>query len=59
MLQGPTTSGEEIRVKPKDLVEVFGESDYSADYWGHYNTVLIDSTPLQLLKEKMFLLKNK
>lgn len=58
-LQGPTTSGEEIRVKPKDLVEVFGESDYSADYWGHYNTVLIDSTPLQLLMEKMFLLKNK
>ena len=37
----------------QSLVRAFGKSDYEQDYWGHYNTVAIDTLPLRLLQEKL------
>lgn len=56
-LQAPAWRGEELKARPQDVAGAFGESDYDADYWGHYNTVLIDSLPLRLLKEKLSKIK--
>ena len=44
-------------VRPQTLMGAFGESDYNADFWGRYNTVLIDTLPLRLLNEKLLLKK--
>ena len=41
-----------IGVLPQTLSGAFGQSDFSSDFWGHYNTIPIDSLPLQLLKNK-------
>lgn len=35
------------------LMGAFGESDYSGDYWKHYNSVPIDTLPLRLLQDKL------
>ena len=56
-LQAPTSTGEVLKARPQNLAGAFGESDYNADFWGHYNTVLIDSLPLRLLKEKLSKIK--
>ena len=37
----------------QSLVGAFGKSDYDQDYWGHYNTVAIDTLPLRLLQDKL------
>lgn len=47
-----TTAGDELGVLPQVLPGAFGASDYSADYWGRYNSIPIDTLPLWLLKEK-------
>ena len=49
------TSESQVSVFPQPLPYAFGSSDYSSDFWGHYNTIPIDSLPLQLLKEKFHL----
>ena len=41
-----------LAVRPQTLMGAFGKSDYSADYWGHYNTVPIDTLPLLMLNQK-------
>lgn len=56
-LQAPASAGEVLKARPQNLAGAFGESDYNADFWGHYNTVLIDSLPLRLLKEKLSKIK--
>ena len=42
----------ELDVMPQPLSGAFGASDYSADYWGRYNSIPIDTLPLRLLKDK-------
>lgn len=56
-LQTPASDGEVLKARPQNLAGAFGESNYDADYWGHYNRVLIDSLPLQLLREKLLKIK--
>ena len=41
-----------ISVIPQTLAGAFGSSDYSSDFWGHYNAIPIDTLPLRLLNEK-------
>lgn len=48
-----TTHRDFIEVKPQTIVSAFGESDFNTDFWGHDNSILIDSLPLRLLKEKL------
>lgn len=38
--------------QPSILPTLFGGSDYNSDFWGHFNTIPLDSIPLQLLKKK-------
>lgn len=45
--------GEVIEVKPQTVAGAFGISDYSSDFWGHYNSVSIDTMPLRMLDEKL------
>lgn len=47
-----TLAGDELDVLPQTLSGAFGASDYSADYWGRYNSIPIDTLPLRLLKDK-------
>lgn len=42
-----------LAVKPQTIMGAFGESDYRGDFWGQYNTVLIDTMPLQMLRVKL------
>ena len=42
-----------IAVKRQSIASAFGESDYNTDFWGHYNSILIDTLPLRLLREKL------
>ena len=42
-----------LAVRPQTLIGAFGESDYSTDYWGHYNSIPIDTLPLRLLIDKL------
>ena len=42
-----------IAVRRQSLAGAFGESDYSGDYWKHYNSTPIDTLPLRLLQEKL------
>lgn len=51
--------GSVIAVKPQTVAGAFGISDFSSDFWGQYNSVPIDILPLQLLKEKMELIKSR
>lgn len=44
---------EVIEVKPQTLAGAYGSSDYSSDFWGHYNSVPIDTMPLRMLDEKL------
>ena len=41
-----------LSVTPQTLAGAFGSSDFSSDFWGHYNWVPINVYPLQLLKNK-------
>ena len=52
-LRAPTVHGDSLEVKLQTLPGAFGGSDFNTDFWGHYNTIPIDSLPLQLLKEKI------
>lgn len=47
-----STAGDELEVLPQTLSGAFGASDYSADYWGRYNSIPIDTLPLRLLTDK-------
>ena len=47
-----TLAGDELEALPQTLSGAFGASDYSADYWGRYNSIPIDTLPLRLLKDK-------
>lgn len=51
--EDPGLSGDTIRVRPQTLAGAFGMSDYSGDFWGHYNSVPVDVQPLRLLREKL------
>ena len=42
-----------LAVRPQSLMGAFGESDYNGDFWGHYNTVPIDTQPLRMLIDKL------
>ena len=42
----------QVPVHPQVLPSAFGISSYDKDFWGRYNTIPIDSLPLQLLKQK-------
>lgn len=48
-----TTHHDIIAVKRQSIANAFGESDYNTEFWGHYNSILIDTLPLRLLKEKL------
>ena len=39
-------------MKPQTLGDAFGSSDYSSDFWGHYNAIPLDTLPLRLLQQK-------
>lgn len=54
-LADTTSQTPALSPQPSTLPGIFGGSDYSSDFWGHYNTIPIDSLPLQLLKEKYHL----
>ena len=45
--------GDTIAVRPQTLYGAYGESYYNSDYWGHYNSIVIDTMPLRLLEEKL------
>lgn len=42
-------------IYPQTIPGAFGISDFNNDFWGRYNTIPLDSIPLQLLKEKFHL----
>jgi len=42
-----------IDVQPQTLSGTFGRSDFSSAFWGRYNTVPIDTIPLNLLTQKL------
>ena len=48
----PRVHGDSLEVKLQTLPGAFGNSDYNSDFWGHYNSIPIDSYPLQLLMNK-------
>lgn len=47
----PAGNADTIAVVPQTLASVFGQSDYSADYWGHYNSIVLDTLPARLLMQ--------
>lgn len=47
-----TLTSDTLVVRPQTLMGAFGQSDYDRDYWGHYNTVPIDTQPLEMLRVK-------
>jgi len=51
-VSGPIAS-DTLAVRPQTLMRAFGDSDYNSDYWGHYNTVPIDTLPLRMLSDKL------
>lgn len=55
ILKQKDTSCSQVSVYPQPLPGVFGSSNFDSDFWGHYNTIPIDSLPLQLLKDKFHL----
>ena len=48
-----TTLGDTITVRPQTLYGALGESSVEKSFWGHYNSVVIDTLPLRLFAEKM------
>jgi len=54
-LNSADTCENQVSVAPQPLPYAFGKSDFSSDFWGNYNTIPIDSLPLQLLIEKYHL----
>lgn len=51
-LVGNDLPADTLAVRPQTLMGAFGESDYSGDYWKHYNSIPIDTLPLRLLQDK-------
>ena len=45
--------GDTLSAMPMPIGTAFGGSYYNADYWGQYNSVVIDTLPLRLLMEKL------
>ena len=45
--------GDTLSAMPMPIGAAFGGSYYNADYWGQYNSVVIDTLPLRLLMEKL------
>lgn len=56
-LEADSLQGEVIAVRPQTVAGAFGESDYSGDFWGQYNSIPIDLLPAQLLYDKLVKLK--
>ena len=52
-LTPPTQHGDTLEVKLQTRPGAFGSSDYSTDFWGHFNSIPLDTFPLRLLKEKI------
>lgn len=50
---GNTLPADTLAVRPQTHMGAFGQSDYSGDYWKHYNSIPIDTLPLRLLQEKL------
>lgn len=48
-----TLTADTLAVRQQTLMGAFGKSDYDNDYWGHYNTVPIDTLSLQMLRVKL------
>jgi hypothetical protein len=51
-LEPDSVAEQPLSVTPRTLAGAFGSSDLSADFWGRYNYIAIDSIPLTLLKRK-------
>ena len=49
----PAEAGDVIQVRPQTLAGAFGASDISGDFWGQYNSILLDALPARLLSEKL------
>lgn len=45
--------GESLDNRPVALDRAFGHSDFTPAFWGHYNTIPIDSHVVQLLEKKL------
>ena len=58
-LGADSLQGEVIAVRPQTIVGAFGESDYSGDFWGQYNSIPIDLLPARLLYNKLLKLKKE
>ena len=54
-----STAGDELGAEALPLSGAFGASDFSADYWGRYNSIPIDTLPLRLLTDKFKQYKNE
>ncbi len=52
-LAPPPPAGDPIEVRPQTLTDAFGQSNYSSDFWGRYNSIPIDTLPLRLLQQKL------
>lgn len=48
-----TLPADTLAVRRQTIVGAFGHSDYSGDYWKHYNSTPIDTLPLRLLQDKL------
>ncbi|MBR1835490.1 MAG: carboxypeptidase-like regulatory domain-containing protein [Bacteroidales bacterium] len=46
-------NGDTLGIEPMPIGKAFGGSYYNSDYWGQYNSVVIDTLPLRLLLEKL------
>ncbi len=51
-LADETLPSDTLAVRRQSLIGAFGESDYSGDYWRHYNSTPIDTLPLRMLQDK-------
>ena len=52
-LTPPDVTGESVQARTQLLSNAFGGSDYSTDFWGQYNSILLDALPARLLYEKL------
>lgn len=55
--EAPDVPADTVSAMAMPIDIIFGQSDFSTVFWGHYNTIELDSLPLSLLEQK--LLKRK
>lgn len=51
--EATATEGEVLDSHPVALDRAFGQSDFTPAFWGHYNTIPIDSYVVNLLEKKL------